>query len=256
MKKIFAFSLKILLYLIIVSQSIFAQEPNSGYASYYGKEFQGRKTASGEKYDMKKFTAAHRTLPFGTFLKITHLENNKSVVVKVNDRGPFSKKRVIDVSRAAAEKLGMIADGVARVSIEITHKIDINDTIASKNEPLPAINIDSSHISKQAKINNPPAEIITIEPGNFYHLSGKKAKPSGYGIQILSIVEIKKVLPELDSLKSKGFDHIFIEPKLLGEKKTYRIIIGEHSEKNSAEKERTLLEKNGYNGFVRRYIIK
>ncbi len=88
----------------------------SGKASWYGKRFHRRRTASGERFDMYGYTAAHRTLPFGTRLLVTHVDNGKSVVVKVNDRGPHSRRLVIDLSYAAARKIGM--KGCADVTIE------------------------------------------------------------------------------------------------------------------------------------------
>lgn len=89
-----------------------------GKASYYGDEFNGRKTANGEIYDGDKTTAAHKTLPFGTFIKVRNLNNNKEIVVRINDRGPFVSGRIIDLSYAAAKSLDMIRDGV--VDVEIT----------------------------------------------------------------------------------------------------------------------------------------
>ncbi len=86
-------------------------------ASYYGAEFDGRPTSSGELFNMNDLTAAHKTLPFGTMLEVTNLENGKKVIVRVNDRGPFVQTRELDVSKAAAEILGMIKTGTARVSI-------------------------------------------------------------------------------------------------------------------------------------------
>ena len=88
-------------------------------ASYYAEKYHGRKTANGETFNMYAMTCAHKTLPFGTVLRVTNLSNNKSVDVRVNDRGPFVKGREIDVSKAAAQKLGMIKTGTARVKIEI-----------------------------------------------------------------------------------------------------------------------------------------
>lgn len=90
-----------------------------GEASFYGKEFEGRKTASGERYHGDELTAAHRTLPFGTRLKVTNLANDRSVKVVVNDRGPHRRHRVIDLSRRAAKELGMLRSGVARVRVEV-----------------------------------------------------------------------------------------------------------------------------------------
>ncbi len=106
------------LLLICLSFHGYAQSAETGLASFYNDKFEGKKTASGEIYKASKLTAAHRTLPFGTRVKVTNLSNNRSVVVTVNDRGPFVKNRVIDLSRAAAEKLGYIDQGVAEVKVE------------------------------------------------------------------------------------------------------------------------------------------
>jgi rare lipoprotein A len=92
----------------------------TGVASWYGSDFQGRKTASGEVFDMYGLSAAHRTLPLGTVIHVTNLENSKSVVVTVNDRGPFVANRVLELSYGAARELGFVAQGTARVSIEAT----------------------------------------------------------------------------------------------------------------------------------------
>lgn len=91
----------------------------SGKASYYHDKFQGRSTASGEKYDKNKLTAAHKTLAFGTKVEVTNLKNNKKVIVKINDRLPSSSSRSIDLSRAAAKQINMITDGVVNVKIKV-----------------------------------------------------------------------------------------------------------------------------------------
>ncbi len=91
----------------------------TGVASYYGGRFHGRRTASGERYDKNALTAAHKTLPFGTVVRVTAEWNQKSVDVRINDRGPYSKGRVIDISTAAAAELGMLSKGVGQVSLEI-----------------------------------------------------------------------------------------------------------------------------------------
>jgi peptidoglycan lytic transglycosylase len=87
-------------------------------ASWYGPGFHGRKTANGEVYDQMSFTAAHKSLKFGTLLKITNLKNNKSVVVRINDRGPYVDGRDLDLSKAAALELGMVRKGVAKIKVE------------------------------------------------------------------------------------------------------------------------------------------
>lgn len=105
-----------------------------GVASYYGGNFHGRKTASGELYNKHKLTAAHRTLPFGTLVKVTNIRNGKWVIVRINDRGPYSKKRIIDVSFRAARHLGInTGKGIVRVKVEelppLTPPADEHDAI-------------------------------------------------------------------------------------------------------------------------------
>ncbi|WP_202803741.1 septal ring lytic transglycosylase RlpA family protein [Spirulina subsalsa] len=90
-----------------------------GVASWYGPNFHGRRSASGEIYNQNAMTAAHRTLPFGTRVRVTNLNNGRSVVVRINDRGPFIAGRIIDLSRGAAQEIGLIRSGVAPVSVEV-----------------------------------------------------------------------------------------------------------------------------------------
>jgi rare lipoprotein A len=89
-----------------------------GIASYYGREFHGRRTASGEIFDMSKLTAAHPTLPFDTIVRVTNLENGNVVTLRINDRGPFKKGRIIDVSYEAAKRLDFVRQGLIEVRVE------------------------------------------------------------------------------------------------------------------------------------------
>ena len=98
-----------------------------GVASYYADKFNGRQTANGETYDSKKMTAACNTLPLGTWIRVTNLSNNRSVVVKTNDRMHPRMQRVVDLSRAAAEKLGYISKGLTRVKVVLLQKKEISE---------------------------------------------------------------------------------------------------------------------------------
>ena len=102
-----------------------------GTASWYGPGFNGRKTASGERFDQNKLTAAHRSLPLDTVVKVTNLDNGKAVKVSINDRGPYVGKRVIDLSHAAARKLDMTDDGTARVRIEVAELPGSNESAST-----------------------------------------------------------------------------------------------------------------------------
>ena len=99
--------------------SIERQHVETGQASWYGNAHQGALTASGERFDMHALTAAHRTLPFGTIVRVTHLKSGKSVNVRINDRGPFRSGRIIDLSYEAARRLGIVDRGTARVELTV-----------------------------------------------------------------------------------------------------------------------------------------
>ncbi len=117
--------------IIFRQDSLFVVDTFSGTASYYGDQFHGRRTSCGEIYYRDSLTAAHRTLPFGTLLKIVNTYNGNCVVVRVNDRGPFVRERCVDVSWRAAEILGMVQKGTVRVNIEIITK----EKALEKEEP-------------------------------------------------------------------------------------------------------------------------
>lgn len=107
---------------MLLTASCARKVTQSGKASYYADKFQGRKTASGETFKQNRMTAAHQTLPFGTKVKVTNLDNGRTIKVRVNDRGPFVSGRIIDLSKKAARKLGMVQSGVANVKIKYKKK--------------------------------------------------------------------------------------------------------------------------------------
>jgi rare lipoprotein A len=125
-----------------------------GKASWYGKKFQGRPTASGETYNMYLETAAHKTLPLGTYVRVTNLRNGKTVVVRINDRGPFVKGRVIDLSYASAKKVQMIGPGVVDVKV-----VALGKQVASRRSPA-----GSRPVLEVSDLNKGP---FTVQVGAF-----------------------------------------------------------------------------------------
>lgn len=113
-----------------ITAEVMKVDPDEGMASYYADAFHGKKTSSGEVFNMHDSTCAHRWLPFGTKVRVTNLENGKDVIVRVNDRGPFHHGRLIDMSKGAAVALGMIRKGTARVRIEV-----VSDDAPTETEP-------------------------------------------------------------------------------------------------------------------------
>ncbi len=116
------------------------REFQRGTASWYGPRFNGRRTASGERFDMREFTAAHRTLPFGTLVRVHSLVNGRDVDVRITDRGPYAGNRIIDLSRAAAEELGMLGLGFKEVVLmvpESTPEVDVAPPLPARKRPPP-----------------------------------------------------------------------------------------------------------------------
>lgn len=216
---------------ISVAQSNYCK---TGMASYYAHKFHGKITASGEKYDMYELTAAHNTLPFNSFVKVTNLQNNKSVVVKINDRGPHVKSRIIDISKAAAEKIDLIQSGVAKVRVEAI--ID-----PSKENNTPQIQSDEPVSVKESNV---------FKPGNIYASSGNEVRLKGYVIQLGSYAELEKAEKQVEKLR-REIKNIYIEVAVVNKKTTYRILTGDFQNKTSAQKELTKLKKSGYKGFIK-----
>ncbi len=128
---------------LLMSVTVTAQM-QTGKASFYAKNLSGRKTASGERLHKDSLTCAHRSYPFGTLLRVTNVLNGRKVIVRVNDRGPFHKGRIIDLSWGAAKELGMIAQGIASVTVE---KMDeLNIPFKPQEDILPKLELDVADI--------------------------------------------------------------------------------------------------------------
>jgi rare lipoprotein A len=185
---------------------IFRQE---GIASWYGPEFDGRPTASGEVFDSTLFTAAHPSLPFGTVLTITNKHNNRKATVRVNDRGPFVSARIIDVSKAAAEQLDMITTGTAPVLVESVGKVAVApaaapgaaDDRAADSLPLPAR--DAAPV-REAPPDRPPAE--TLRPAAELKYSAPLAGDRSYRLQVGSYKVARNAVEAFERLKNAGLN--------------------------------------------------
>jgi rare lipoprotein A len=170
--------LSLYVFFVLWSVALFAQQPQIGLASFTGDNFHGRKTQSGEVYDKTQLTAAHLTLPFGTIVRVTNLKNQKNVEVRINDRGPFIKGRIIDLSRRAAEEIEIIQDGTAQVKLEVikeipatvvdtTPKIDTAKSIAkldSAPKKIAPVGANTS-VSQPSKVTTTqPSKVVKTEP--------------------------------------------------------------------------------------------
>lgn len=215
-----------LYFLLTVS---FAQV-QTGKASFYADKFEGSPTASGEKYKHSKLTAAHKSLPFGTKVRVTNLANDQTVEVVVNDRGPYVENRVIDLSKSAAEKLGFVNQGLAEVRIEV---IDAGDGKTSD----PAKTIDH----------------VTVEEREFYDFEISRLKPKGYGVQIGTYQELVNLMRLSDNLKNSYKKQVTVQVKIMNGVKYYGLIIGQFSTRPKAEQFRNDLRKKFPDAFIVEY---
>ena len=199
----------------------------TGKASFYADKFEGSPTASGEKYKHNKLTAAHKTLPFGTKIKVTNIANNQTVEVTVNDRGPYVENRIIDLSKSAAEKLGFVNQGIADVKLEV---IDAGDGKSSA----PAATIDH----------------VTVEEKEFYDFEISRLKPKGFGVQIGTYQELVNMMRLSENLKNSYKKKVTVQVKVLNGVKFYGIILGQFSSREKAEQFRNDLKKRYPDAFI------
>lgn len=184
----------------------------TGKASFYADKFEGIPTASGEKYKHNKLTAAHKTLPFGTIVRVTNLSNDQSVEVTINDRGPYVEGRIIDLSKAAADQLGFLNFGLTEVKLEV---VDPGDGKVS----------DMGRTIDQ----------VTVDEKEFYGFEISRKKPKGYGVQIGTYQELVNLMRLSDNLKNSYKKEVTVQVKIVNGVKYYGLILGQFSTRAKAE---------------------
>jgi len=206
--------------------SAFAQV-QTGKASFYADKFDGAPTASGEKYRHNKLTAAHRSLPFGTKVKVTNLSNNKEVIVVINDRGPWVDNRIIDLSKSAAEKLEFINQGLAEVRVEV---VDAGD----------------------GKTSDPPKTIdnVRVEEKEFYDFKIERLNPKGFGVQIGTYQELVNLMRLSENLKTSYQKKVTVHVKIVNGVKFYALILGQFSTREKADNFRAEIIKKFPDAFI------
>lgn len=244
----------ILLLFILCSIAIQAQV-QKGKASYYDDKFEGRKTSSGEIFQQAKATAAHRTLAFGTKLKVTNLKNKKQAVVIINDRGPFIRGRIIDLSKSVAKELDFLGEGVTEVEIEVINK----DTASSsslknssikqeKKDVLEKVESNKKGTLVQAKKNEnkkqsqknfetkktTPAQTSIYTGVEFFSIDTRQIEPNFYGVQIGSFREMINLMRFTAELKTTFKEDITVQSKSNNAGRVYTVILGQFSNRDSA----------------------
>jgi rare lipoprotein A len=216
----------LLLFLSFIVFSSVAQV-QSGKASFYADKFQGSRTASGEKYKRTKLTAAHKTLPLGTKVKVTNVDNKKSVIVTINDRGPYVEGRIIDVSGAAAEQLGFVNQGIAEVTVEV---VDPGDGKIKES---------------QVRVEN-----VSVDEKEFYEFSVDRTLPKGFGVQIGTYQELVNLIRLAENLKKSYKKAVTVQVKVINGVKYYGLILGNFSTHEKADEFRNELKNKFPDAFI------
>jgi rare lipoprotein A len=219
-------------------QKLFTQE---GYATYYSDWFQGRRTSSGDRYDKMKYTAAHASLPLNTYVKVTTKKNNKSIIVKVNDRCARNKSRILDLSKVAATELGILSSGIAMVTIE-----EIKDTSLYIGK------IDSISDSLRLKKTRLLITSNNLEVG-YYNKDLSIAVPKGYGVVAASYRYLDDVLNASEICAEKYKQPLYLQSAYIRNRKLYIIVLGEYVNKFEADTMKAEFTKEFSDCFVVKY---
>jgi rare lipoprotein A len=252
-----------------------------GYCSWYGEQFQNKPTASGEPFDKAQLTAAHRTLPFGSEVKVLNLENKKETIVKINDRGPFNKARIIDVSEKAAEELDFKQAGVTKVGLTVIKRgdsskvvkdddfslddeddedddLDDEDTmVPPKNESKPKPSNPPAKETKPVPVKPAPIKPATtpvkpvtpVKPATepAPAIASKGDQPKGHSVQIGVFKDKKRADAFKAQVKAGGFKETIYQFDRAG---TVVVQIGDFSDRNDAVALRDKLKEKNIFGFI------
>jgi rare lipoprotein A len=232
-------------YIPILKAQYKAGYKERGVISYYTDRFSDRKTANGEKFDNTNLVGCHPVIPFNSKVKVTNLANGKSVIVRINDRGPYAYGRMMDISKAAAQKIDLIATGTAKVEIEL---LPYEGEETSEATPTKPTEKTPSIITSK----NPEEESKTFLLDQTYSQWGTLQNPTGYTIQLIGYSTAEKAQEYCKMLRSKGFEDekIFIRAEASGDAILYKVLLGVFETKedslNLQKKYLQILKKKGY----------
>jgi rare lipoprotein A len=260
-------------FLILYTTSLFSQN-QTGLASYYNDKYHGTRTYSGERYDKKELTCAHKSLPMGTYLKVTRLSNEKSVVVRVNDR-MSSSKFIVDLSRAAAQELDLIRSGTSKVSMEVipapqaqpaealattADKTEPDAELATKGGAVGKTAVSTTPVAEQAKpktepevkpsMNSNVAHPVLVnaseyQPTDLFSIALKKPEKKGYGVQIAALSSQEALFDKIAELEDDWFSTVLVNvQKGTNDEVIYKLLLGPFETEEAAHTYKDNLKKN------------
>jgi rare lipoprotein A len=228
-----------------------------GKGSFYDDKFEGRQTANGEIYKHSLPTAAHRKLAFGTKVKVTNLQNYKTAIVTINDRGPFIKGRIIDLSRSVAQSLDMPNNSIIEVKIEVLK--DQNVTIALS--PISPSTLQTTAIkpSSNKEVTSTDLQMKSEndhEVNEFYQMNINEITPDFFGLQIASFQDTDNLLRMANRLKVTYNTEVLVQIKTVSGLKIYTIILGQYNNRQAAEEFQDKIVSNYPESFIIDMTIK
>jgi rare lipoprotein A len=269
-------SLNIISHVQAIAKEVSPDFEQVGEASWYGPGFHGRKTANGERFDTYEMTAAHKTLPFNTLVKVTNLQNDVSIVVRINDRGPFVKGRIIDLSKAAKEELQM--GGLAKVRLEIYNPEEEIAETEESQENLAPLNLFDEMFPSTSKIfvewngseeidgeltdeqlssilSAPKIKIKVLTPDvadaslkiyeeasenagmNYFDITNKVRFINGYSIEVENFDNQKECDKLIARLETEKFNNIFLEEMYSGTNTIFKVLVGNYAKPEDAKED-------------------
>lgn len=234
---------------------IFGQNVETGEASFYAKGFDRQLTANEEHFNQSELTGAHKELPFGTKVRVTNLANNKTVVVRINDRGPYVPGRVIDLTRSAAKKLGFIHQGITNVKIQV---VDESTPVGefrdlADSDSIRLINLDGdAFVEKNPSSFTKGENKLIAKKTRFYKPDAKRIKPEGYGIEIKSYTEKMKAFKRIDQLKARYDKSVVLEVADVEGIKVFNVVLSNFKSYNQADRYK---ENEIIQGFPDAFVI-
>ncbi len=212
---------------VIFSAGFTLAQTQTGKASFYADKFEGRMTASGEKYKHNKLTAAHKSLPFGTKVRVTNISNGNVVEVVINDRGPYAEGRIIDLSKSAAEKLGFVAMGLTEVRVDV---IDAGDG--------------------KSGMEVKTIDRVVVDEKEFYDFEIDRLQPKGFGVQIGTYQELVNLMRLAENLKGSYKKKVVVQVKIINGVKYYSLILGQFPSRDKADKFRASVKNKYPDAFI------
>lgn len=225
-------SLKIKIFFLVVFLFQNYQQAHSqvgfkekGVISYYTDRFADRKTASGEKFDNNALVGCHNKIPFNSKVKVTNTANGKSVIVRINDRGPYAYGRIMDISKAAAEIIDLISTGTAKVEIEV---IAGPEVYAEQNKPQSEGATSTNTSSSTTTLKESENSTAEFKVNKTYSQWGTVIDAKGYTLQLIGYSNIEDAIDFCKMLRSNGFENekIFIRPEPSGAAVLYKVLLG------------------------------